>query len=419
MRFLDIGCPFFFLSIFFFPHLGAAAVMAGTIWLVHTCKYCVALSTSSVNTVLDSRSKFIKVENLPQDNRRRGTQDSIRHNHSSSPMTSKNILPEIQSHSRGQPFQAFKQSSGNTQFALAGLSEYDEGPRLSAKHFPHQTLDLEEDEKRKPSPKGGQQRSRLRDDDRKGHLDVILRATEQFLAQGDVAKAAKAFGIILQLRPRTQSIDIRLHNLWSIGAEILMLQRETLENVNRHLPEHSPPGQGGHAFPMAESRWRVSSSMSEIKSYFEILIRQYAYDHKMPHKLSALDFWLALLSCELGNIYAEHLEGIARLEKEIRLQHTDFAHLDPLTSASLSTSDPGQLDFENNNFEPQDETLEYWAKKQQEAICQHTLGGLQDINMRMKNLVDQLPYSRNAHFLQLQEMTSLLSADLASPPTAI
>lgn len=334
-------------------------------------------------------------------------------------MSSKDFLHESQSHSRGQSLQAPKQSSGNTQFALAGLSEYDEDPRLLAKQFPHQRLDLEEGETRNPGPKGGQQRSRLRDDDRKGHLDVILRATEQFLAQGDVAKAAKAFGIILQLRPRTQPIDVRLYNLWSIGAEILMRQREKLENVNQHLPEHSLPDQGGHAFPMAESRLRFSSSMNEIKSYFEILIRQYAYDHKLPHKLSALDFWLALLSCELGNIYTEHLGAIARLEKEVRFQHTDFAHPDPLMPASVSTSDPGQSDFESGDFEPQNDTKEHWAKKQKEAICQRTLGGLQDINLRMEKLMDQLPYSKNAHFLQLKEMTSLLSADLASSPTVI
>lgn len=319
-----------------------------------------------------------------------------------------------QSHSRAQSFHTSKQSSGSTQFALAGLSEYDKYPRLSANQFPHQRLDLEEDEKRKPGPKGGQQRPRLGADDRKGHLDVILRATEQFLAQGDVAKAAKAFGIILQLRPRTQSIDIRLHNLWSIGAEILMRQREELENLNQHLPKHSTPGQGGYTLQMAEPRWNFSNSMSEIKSYFEILIRQYAYDHKLPHKLSALDFWLALLSCELGNVYTEHLAGIARLEKETRLQHTDPAHQDPSMSASPSTSDPGQSDFESGDFEPQYGSKEHWAKKQKEAICQRTLGGLQDINLRMEKLIDQLPYSKNAHFLQLKEMTSLLSADLAS-----
>lgn len=330
-------------------------------------------------------------------------------------MNFKNGLRENQSHSRDQSFHAFKQSGSITQFALAGLSECDKDPRLSAKQFPHQRLDLEEDEKRKSGPKGGQQRSRLRDDDRKGHLDVMLRATEQFLAQGDVAKAAKAFGIILQLRPRTQSIDIRLHNLWSIGAEILTRQRERLKDLNQHLPEQSNPGQSGHASQMVKSQWNASSSMSEINSYFEILIRQYAYDHKLPHKLSALDFWLALLSCELSNIYTEHLGGIARLGKEIKLlQHTDPAHQYSLMSASPSTNEPGQPDFENRDFEPQYESKEDWIKKQKEAVCQRTLRGLRDINLRMDKLMDQLPYSKNAHFLQLKEMTSLLSADLAS-----
>ncbi|KAL6902847.1 hypothetical protein GGI43DRAFT_355492 [Trichoderma evansii] len=331
-------------------------------------------------------------------------------------MNFKNNSHENQSHSRVQSFHTFKQSSSNTQFALAGFSESDKDPRLSAKQFPHQRLDLDEDEKRKPGVKYGQQRSRPRDDDRKGHLDVMLRATEQFLAQGHVAKAAKAFGIILQLRPRTQSIDIRLHNLWSIGAEILIRQREKLENLNQHLPEHSAPGQRDHAFQMADSRWSSSSSMSEIESYFEILIRQYAYDHKLPHKLSALDFWLALLSCELSNIYTEHLGATARLETQTRPQLSGPVHQDPLMPASPGTSDPGQSDFESGDFEPRYESKEHWAKEQKEAICQRTLRGLQDINLRMEKLMDQLPYSKNAHFLQLKEMISLLSADLASPP---
>ncbi|PTB42747.1 hypothetical protein M441DRAFT_134449 [Trichoderma asperellum CBS 433.97] len=327
-------------------------------------------------------------------------------------MNFKNDLRENESHSREQFFHAFKQSSSNAQFSLAGLSESGKDPRLSAKQFPHQRLDLEEDEKRKLGSKGGQQRSRLRDDDRKGHLDVVLRATEQFLAQGEVAKAAKAFGIILQLRPRTQSIDIRLHNLWSIGAEILMRQREKLKNLDQHL--QSAPGQSDHAFQMAESQWGSSSSMSEIKSYFEILIRQYAYDHKLPHKLSALDFWLALLSCELSNIYMEHVGGIARQEKETMLQHTDPAHHYSLMSTSPSTSDSGQPDLESADFEPRYESKEDWAKRHKEAICQRTLRGLQNISLRMEKLMDQLPYSKNAHFLQLKETISFLSADLAS-----
>ncbi|KAM0245088.1 hypothetical protein ACHAQJ_010651 [Trichoderma viride] len=319
-------------------------------------------------------------------------------------------LYENQSQSRLQSFRASNQSSSNTQFALAGLSGSDKDPRVSVKQFPHQRLDSEEREGKKSGSESGQQRSRLRDDDRKGHLDVMLRATEQFLAQGNIAKAAKAFGIILQLRPRTQSIDIRLHHLWSIGAEVLMRQREKLQEIHQRILEQSASGQSGDDFRKAESRWDSSSNMSEIKSYFEILIRQYAYDHKLPHKISAVDFWLALLSCELSNIYAEHLGAIARLEDEKRLQRTDSARQDLIMPISPNTSDSGG-----------DPGLRYehWVKSQKEAIYQRTLIGLRDINLRMEKLMDQLPYSKNAHFLQLREMTSRLSIDLTSPPPSI
>ncbi|UKZ73471.1 hypothetical protein TrVFT333_001118 [Trichoderma virens FT-333] len=141
-----------------------------------------------------------------------------------------------QGRSGAQYFRSSNQSSSDVQFAVAGISEPDENPRLSVKQFPHRGLDSEEQDRTyRSGSENGKQKSTLRDDDRKGHLDVLLRATEQFLAQGDIAKAAKAFGIVLQLRPRAQAIDIRLHHLWSIGSEILMRQREQLQEIDQQL----------------------------------------------------------------------------------------------------------------------------------------------------------------------------------------
>ncbi|UKZ46892.1 hypothetical protein TrVGV298_001103 [Trichoderma virens] len=316
-----------------------------------------------------------------------------------------------QGRSGAQYFRSSNQSSSDVQFAVAGISEPDENPRLSVKQFPHRGLDSEEQDRTyRSGSENGKQKSTLRDDDRKGHLDVLLRATEQFLAQGDIAKAAKAFGIVLQLRPRAQAIDIRLHHLWSIGSEILMRQREQLQEIDQQL---SATGDG---IQKIAPRWGFSANMSEFKSYFEILIRQYAYDHKAPHKLSAVDFWLTLLTCELSTIYAEHLRAIAHLEAESRLQPGDSAPQDnfllllPSTNVSLSR----RSDFEVADSGMQDEAKEDWVKSRREAVCQHSLAGLRDINQRMEKLVDQLPYAKNESFLQLREITSLLSIDLSS-----
>lgn len=330
-----------------------------------------------------------------------------------------------QSKSRVQSFRSSNQSLSDGQLALAGLSESDENPRLAVKQFPHRALDSEGQERKHQSrSESGRQKSSRRDDDRKGHLDIILRATEQFLAQGDITKAARAFGIVLQLRPRAQPIDIRLHNLWSIGSEILMRQREQLQEIDQQLTKLSvlpsrSAGGGSDGIQMAASQWGSSSNVSEIKSYYEILIRQYAYDHKLPNKLSAVDFWLALLSCELSTIYAEHLRGIAHLEVEMRLQHADSAPQDIAMLPSPYTNDPmsGRSGSEVVDSGLQYETKGDWAKNRGEAICQRTLTGLRDINQRMEKLMDQLPYSKNSYFLQLREITSLLSIDLLSSST--
>ncbi|KAK0764569.1 hypothetical protein N5P37_003971 [Trichoderma harzianum] len=315
---------------------------------------------------------------------------------------------EGRSHARYS--RSFDHSRSDVQLVVAGVSEADENPRSSVKKFPHRGLeDLEQQERKYQSEsENGKQKSRLREDDRKGHLDVLLRATEQFLAQGEIAKAAKAFGIVLQLRPRAEAIDIRLHHLWAIGSEILMRQREQLKEIDEQLFT------GSNETQKVAPRWGSSSNMSELKSYFEILIRQYAYDHKMPHKVSAVDFWLALLSCELSTIYAEHLRGIAHLEAEARLQQGDSTQRDTVLSSSPNTNESlgGRSDFEIVDSGLHYETKMDWAN-QREAISQRTLTGLRDINQRMEKLVDQLPYSKNESFLQLREITSLLSIDLS------
>ncbi|KAL7785953.1 hypothetical protein V8C37DRAFT_300774 [Trichoderma ceciliae] len=321
-----------------------------------------------------------------------------------------------QSQSGTQYFRNSSQSTSNAPFALL---ESVNNPRLTVTQFPHRGPNSEERKRKKSGSENGQQKQRLRDDDRKGHLDIILRATEQFLAQGEITKAAKAFGIILQLKPRTQSIDIRLHNLWSIGAEILIRQRGKLRDIDQPLSAHEDKFAGGSSdgIQVAGSRWAVSSNMSEIKSYFEILIRQYAYDYKLPHKVSAVDFWLALLSCELNNIYADHLGSIALLQDEMRLQRTDSPQQDIMMPLSPNTSDfaSRRSGFVGDDSGLQHEFKQHRVTKGKGAICQRTLTGLQDVNLKMEKLMDQLPYSKNRHFLQLREMTSLLSIDLGSP----
>ncbi|KAL6881610.1 hypothetical protein HDV57DRAFT_67856 [Trichoderma longibrachiatum] len=330
-----------------------------------------------------------------------------------------------QGQSRLPSFRSSNQSTFDVQLTLAGLSgaEDEDDSRRAVKHFPHRAQDSGEDERKYQSETERRQRkSTRRDDDRKGHLDVMLRATEQFLAQGDISKAAKAFAIVLQLRPRAQPIDIRLHNLWSIGSEILMRQREQLQEMDQQYTEPSSlqsayaGGDRDGVRTSAAPRWGSSANLSEIKSYYETLIRQFAYDQKQPNKPSALDFWLALLSCELSTIYAEHLRSIARLEADIRLQNADSAPQDiaMLTSPNAHKFLARRPGYEHGDAGSQYETREDWIGSRRDAISQRTLTGLRDVNQRMEKLMDQPPYPQNEHFLRLREITSLLSKDLTS-----
>lgn len=284
------------------------------------------------------------------------------------------------------------------QLTVAGLSETDELPSNTIPDFPHRGIlnrasDIEDeqigsvDEADEDDTEGSTAKPHnetKQADEPGGHLDVLLRSIHQFLDQGAINKAARAYGLILQLRPRGRAIDVRHHNLWAIGAELLMREGE------QPIVQHAHDAQEESGTP---KRWGSAANMNKVKAYLDTLIQQHPYDYRRPRDISAVDFWLAMLGCEVYNAHAEHVITLRRIEEQDEW-HDDAEDVD-------------------------DEDGPERAAKRRDELRLQALQAMKDITRRMDGLMQDLPYSKSEHFLRLRAMASLYVADLLVPASEL
>ncbi|KAJ6444231.1 NADH-ubiquinone oxidoreductase 29.9 kDa subunit [Purpureocillium lavendulum] len=352
---------------------------------------------------------------------------------------------------------SIRSPSERHQVHLAGVSDIEEDPTRDTKHFPHRGLDRRDptsDEYSGERPGGEdwhdegaavydeQGRRTLLNTrgsgrpvpgDRRGRpLDTMLRSIHQFLDRGDIARAARAYALVLQMRPGSRTMDVRQHDLWALGAEILMREGETPsatppdgqaghrggilgagvvkpEALDDDLPGHRhssslPPPAGRQANARIPRRWGSPANMPKVKAYFETLIQQHPYDHKFPRSVSALDFQQAMLGCEIYNVHAEHRAALARVEVDGEISEDQQSH-----------SDVPEEDGNGAYARPERQDPQSRLEARREAIQLRALAGMEDITRRMDALMQQLPFRKSNHFLHLRATASLYMADLVVP----
>ena len=347
------------------------------------------------------------------------------------------------------------------QLRVAGLSDMEEDPTPGIKHFPHRGFgrrtfiegaesdverggeNFDDDEHGQPAPlppKANQGAGRSTPADRRGgHLDVLLRSIHQLLDRGDVARAAKAYALVLQMRPGSRRVDVRQHGLWALGAEILMREGEdvppqapaaggagrgsgasgrmvmeheaaddddddlTVPRPMRPLGPSSTPS--GHRNDRIPRRWGSSANMPKVNAYFETLIQQHPYDHKFPRSVSALDFQLALLGCEVYNVHIEHRRALARADADAD------SSKDQQSLADVRKDDGHGGGYGRGEAADSQSRLDV----RKDEIRLRALAGMEDVVRRMDGLMQQLPFRKSNHFLRMRATASLYLADLLVP----
>ncbi|KAM3436828.1 hypothetical protein MY4824_004111 [Beauveria thailandica] len=312
------------------------------------------------------------------------------------------------------------------QFAVAGLSDADEDPTLDIKYFPHRGFShkptgpvsetdyktgLEDgtDEDGTDEDGGARPKPKRAPDAHRRHLAVLTRAMHQFLSQGSVAKAARAFGLALQLRPYSRPLDIRHDDLWALGAEVIMREGEEQRNESRDSRNDSAHGE--HHRGADVMRWGSAANMNKLRNYLEMLIQQYPYDHRAPKKISALHFSISLYSAEIYNIYSEHTASLSGTGG----RGAD----DSLADEGLADDEPDpwlETLLENESFHAsRPRWREEAASNPKDQVRLHTLTAIKAVVARMDAIMREPPYNKSHEMLRLRAAASLFMADLVVP----
>ncbi|KAI0432172.1 hypothetical protein F5Y09DRAFT_354166 [Xylaria sp. FL1042] len=395
------------------------------------------------------------------------------------------------------------------QLAVAGLSPEDELPSRLHKGFPHNPLPTRCKSLRRrregvrasrSSPyhtdgdgasNGGsetddtvtsQQRTRKTEDivdetqhsARIRHLNTMTAIMHRCLRDGDIARAKRAFGLLV----RTKDVDVRIDNLWAIGSEILMRDGEGKEEEEEVVVVTSelqkPPSSSrekaradpyslsssdnadsdsdfgetadeeveveeddeeeegdAKGNPPPPQRWGTAANVARVKEYFETLAQHHPYDKQRPSLISAVDFWPALFSIELYNLHAEFQAALYQIHVECGFPSSpspsrssspdgdfrggDIMELDDEYAMDIDGVDTAGPRRRKAEREEEDEasTTRHKALSSLHASTQR---GALEITARMDPILENPPYSTHAELLRLRGHAALFIADLYLPP---
>lgn len=328
-----------------------------------------------------------------------------------------------------------------TQYRLAGLDLNDELPDQGAngvKNFPHRALPIlshtRHGKARKESEKG-KEVVREEDDDTEAtnrvddeeledrsrgpglhlrHLSVLTAVLHKCLLAGDIRRASRAWAILIRDQFWGKPVDIKTSGYWAIGAELLMRSSEARREA--YDDEGREDGEAGEGREGKEERWGSKEGWQRAKAYYEQLIIQYPYRRQFHRNTNAMDFWPAMLGCEIYGIQWEQKEGLRNIEKgDLGLDESEDES-GPSEESDDRRSDEDDMDHAARRGlarRARRENEKKWQAK--EEVRLKTLGASEAVAERMDTLMSNHPYIDSRVFLKLRAMLALYIGDLSVP----
>ena len=272
-----------------------------------------------------------------------------------------------------------------------------------------------------------------------GWLTVVI---QRCLAEGDVAAAKRAFGLLARARVYGRKVDLRRERLWEMGAEVLMREGEgtevgsgggllgagLLDGDGADDGEGMGGGGGGDGGNDGDGG-DEEEKLARLKAYYEYLIQQYPYSkqHVAHSANSVLDFHVALFSAEMEAAYAAHKRGLARLQRveddEDGWEGGDVMDVDEQVDYSLRLDSQEEMNEGQGGLSPrQPDHLQGLSRRErrlrekEDELRLSALRRMTDIAQRMDTAMETVPFSRDHELFRLRAMVALYIGDLYVPP---
>lgn len=231
---------------------------------------------------------------------------------------------------------------------------------------------------------------------RRHHLAVMTTIMHTALLKRDFIRAGRAWGLILRSEVFGRPTDVRTHDRWGIGAEILLQQHarlpssKPLDDQDYHDNDDNDDIES-HGEAASHDMLITDQGFQLAKDYYDRLILQYPFQKTAPKSTSSLTFYPAMYSLCLVQLQQTHRLALRKAESGTpsRTPTPDSTNDDNDDSDLRNPSDARVADVKKSTLNP--------------AIA------LAD---RMTELMLSPPYDAHLPLLQLRAMLALWIIDL-------
>jgi hypothetical protein len=266
--------------------------------------------------------------------------------------------------------------------------------------------DAEEDVREERAERG----SRLR----LQHLSVLTTILQRCLLEGDIQRASRAWTMLIRAQVGGRGVDLRGSGYWGIGAELLIRSLDRKRNYSYDEESDDEEEEEGM------KRWGSKEGLEKARDYYERLILQHPYKRQFDGSVSALDFWPAMVGCEIYGIQFEEKEGLRRVARE--------EEEDEGGERSGSQSEESEDDVEDDDAGVDGAFAAHQRMKtrrmrrraerrwvERDEIRKTALVASEKVAARLDDLMTTPPYSDSHNLLRLRGMIALYLGDLSIP----
>jgi hypothetical protein len=246
------------------------------------------------------------------------------------------------------------------------------------------------------------------------HLSVLTTILQRCLLEGDIQRASRAWTMLIRAQVGGRGVDLRGSGYWGIGAELLIRSLDRKRNYSYDEESDDEEEEEGM------KRWGSKEGLEKARDYYERLILQHPYKRQFDGSVSALDFWPAMVGCEIYGIQFEEKEGLRRVARE--------EEEDEGGERSGSQSEESEDDVEDDDAGVDGAFAAHQRMKtrrmrrraerrwvERDEIRKTALVASEKVAARLDDLMTTPPYSDSHNLLRLRGMIALYLGDLSIP----
>ena len=247
---------------------------------------------------------------------------------------------------------------------------------------------------------------------RRTHLNVLSTLMHRCLLEADYDRAGRAWGMILRTQAtHGNTVDLRNHGRWAIGAEILLRRRP---QVAGNAPSARVEQTTSEDPTITNDDIFSEQGFELAKEYYERLIVQHPTRKQHPLAVDQRSFYPAMFSL--------WVQEVCEKSQQARKRNAEKQNADePRRSRSRSMSiDSNNLDS-TNDVDGKSKSPGS-AQALEDAVQVEELARAMEIAERLDDLVKSPPFDKQASLLQLRGNVALWISDLIagnSPATPV